>query len=121
MSKAIAHDVVDFPRLVTPIHAKGARVFIEMGPGRSLCAWVDKIINHQQANSDAAPIRHVSVPVNAKGTPDELTYIRAIAKLISHGVRLNLDSLFYGSILEQSGQASAGNSQTQIKKASVIS
>jgi len=130
MSKAIAHsiakclcDVVDFPRLVNTIGAKGARVFIEMGPGRSLCAWVDKIINHQHSlelsnSPERIKSSHVSVPVNAKGTADELTYIRAIAKLISHGVRLNLDSLFYGSILEQS---SAGNSQTQIKKASVIS
>ncbi|EDM67231.1 polyunsaturated fatty acid synthase PfaB, partial [Moritella sp. PE36] len=50
-SKAISHsiakclcDVVDFPRLVNTLHDKGARVFIEMGPGRSLCSWVDKIL-----------------------------------------------------------------------------
>ena len=125
LSKAIAHsiakclcDVVDFPRLVNTIHGKGARVFIEMGPGRSLCAWVDKIINHQQANSDTESASHVSVPVNAKGTSDELTYIRAIAKLISHGVRLNLDTLFYGSIVVHSGN---GISHAQIRKVLVSS
>jgi PfaB family protein len=126
MSKAIAHsiakclcDVVDFPRLVNTIHGKGARVFIEMGPGRSLCAWVDKIINHQQGNSpELAKISHVSVPVNAKGTSDELTYIRAIAKLISHGVSLNLDTLFNGSIVVQSGK---GVSHAQIRKTLVTS
>lgn len=100
LSKAIAHSVakclcdrVDFPRLVNTMHDKGARVFIEMGPGRSLCSWVDKILDAEKA--------HVSVPVNAKGTSDELTYFRAIAKLISQGVKLDLHTLFNGSIVVQ--------------------
>jgi len=100
LSKAIAHSVakclcdrVDFPRLVNTMHNKGARVFIEMGPGRSLCSWVDKILDAQKP--------HVSVPVNAKGTSDELTYFRAIAKLISNGVKLDLHTLFNGSIVVQ--------------------
>ncbi|MCJ8273360.1 MAG: PfaB family protein, partial [Psychrosphaera sp.] len=45
-SKAIAHSVakclcdpVDFPRLINTMHDKGARVFVEMGPGLSLCRW----------------------------------------------------------------------------------
>ncbi|NQZ52208.1 MAG: PfaB family protein, partial [Moritella sp.] len=116
-SKAISHsiakclcDVVDFPRLVNTLHDKGARVFIEMGPGRSLCSWVDKILLSEQNKTDEQQdSRHVSVPVNAKGTSDELTYIRAIAKLVSHGVNLNLDSLFNGSILVKAGRlANAG-------------
>lgn len=109
-SKAISHsiakclcDVVDFPRLVNTLHDKGARVFIEMGPGRSLCSWVDKILVNGDGDNQKQS-QHVSVPVNAKGTSDELTYIRAIAKLISHGVNLNLDSLFNGSILVKAGR-----------------
>jgi len=110
-SKAISHsiakclcDVVDFPRLVNTLHDKGARVFIEMGPGRSLCSWVDKILlSEKNKNDEQQDSRHVSVPVNAKGTSDELTYIRAIAKLVSHGVNLNLESLFNGSILVKAG------------------
>lgn len=108
-SKAIAHsiakclcDVVDFPRLVNTLHDKGARVFVEMGPGRSLCSWVDKILEHRAQTDQAEPLEsHVAVPVNAKGTSDELTYVRAIAKLVSHGVELNLNSLFEGSIIQQ--------------------
>lgn len=110
-SKAISHsiakclcDVVDFPRLVNTLHAKGARVFIEMGPGRSLCSWVDKILIDGQNGEEQRHSRHVSVPVNAKGTSDELTYIRAMAKLVSHGVNLNLDSVFNGSILVKAGR-----------------
>ena len=78
MSKAIAHSVakclcdrVDFPRLINTMHDKGARVFIEMGPGRSLCSWVDKMLDDEKS--------HVAVPVNAKGTSDELTYFRAVS------------------------------------------
>ena len=98
-SGSIAHSIakclceqVDFPRLVNTLYDKGTRIFIEMGPGRSLSSWVDKILPQT-----AKP--HVSVPVNAKGTTDEITYFRAIAKLLSHGVKLELDSLFNGSIV----------------------
>ncbi len=105
LSKAIAHSVakclcdrVDFPRLINTMHDKGARVFIEMGPGRSLCSWVDKILDFDKS---APAKQRVSVPVNAKGTSDELTYLRAIAKLVSHGVKLDLHTLFNGSIIVQ--------------------
>ena len=115
LSKAIAHSVakclcdrVDFPRLINTLHDKGARVFIEMGPGRSLCSWVDKTLDYAEksaaelstdsSNEDTNKAR-VSVPVNAKGTSDELTYLRAIAKLTSHGVKLDLQTLFTGSII----------------------
>ena len=111
LSKAIAHSVakclcdrVDFPRLINTMHNKGARVFIEMGPGRSLCSWTDKILDFQGAakgdtESKVTDKPRVAVPVNAKGTSDELTYLRALAKLISHGVRLDIKTLFKGSII----------------------
>ena len=99
-SKAIANsiakclcDPVDFPRLVNAMYDKGARVFIEMGPGRSLCSWVEKTLKHE---ADKA---HVSVPVNAKGTSDELTIMRAVAKLISHGITMDISKLYQGSLL----------------------
>lgn len=103
-SGSIAHSIakclceqVDFPRLVNTLYDKGSRVFIEMGPGRSLSSWVDKILPQSEKP-------HVSVPVNAKGTSDEITYFRAIAKLLSHGVKLELDSIFNGSIVIKSAK-----------------
>jgi PfaB family protein len=117
LSKAIANSIakclcdrVDFPRLVNTLYNNGARVFIEMGPGRSLCSWVDKTLEHENKQhehkhqevtqvKDGSSKTSVSVPVNAKGVSDELTYFRAIAKLVSHGVKLDLNSLFYGSIV----------------------
>ncbi|MBL4900336.1 MAG: PfaB family protein, partial [Colwellia sp.] len=113
LSKAIAHSVakclcdrVDFPRLINTLYDKGARVFIEMGPGRSLCSWVDKTLDFTDESpvdvvndNESANKPRVAVPVNAKGTSDELTYLRAIAKLTSHGVKLDLQTLFNGSII----------------------
>jgi len=115
LSKAIAHSVakclcdrVDFPRLINTLYDKGARVFIEMGPGRSLCSWVDKTLDFTDKSvidatndTERANKSRVAVPVNAKGTSDELTYLRAIAKLTSHGVKLDLQTLFNGSIIVQ--------------------
>ena len=102
LSKAIAVSAakclcgpVDFPRLIHTLFNSGARVFIEMGPGRSLCSWLDKTLG------DTGPAQHVSVPVNSKGTNDQLTYARAIAKLVSHGVPINLQSFFHGSMIVQ--------------------
>lgn len=100
-TKAIANsiakclcDPVDFPRLIETMHDKGADIFIEMGPGRSLSSWVEKILKTDKA--------HVSMPVNAKGTKDELTILRALAKLVSHGVNVDLNTLYYGSLLKTS-------------------
>ncbi len=103
LSKAIAVSVakclcdpVDFPRLIRTLFNNGARVFIEMGPGRSLCSWLDKTLDNKQVQA-----QHISVPVNSKGTNDQLTYARAIAKLVSHGVAINLQSFFHGSMIVQ--------------------
>lgn len=99
-SKSIANSIakcfceqVDFPRLINTVYDKGARVFMEMGPGRSLCSWIDKILKHDGVRP------HVSIPVNAKGTPDDVTLLRALAKLVSHGVPVQLDVLYEGSVI----------------------
>ena len=99
--KAIANSIatcfceqVDFPRLVNTMYDKGARMFMEMGPGRSCCSWIDKILKHDDEHRP-----HVSIPVDAKGTPDYITIARSLAKLVSHRVDVNLDALYCGSML----------------------
>ncbi|NRB39856.1 MAG: PfaB family protein [Pseudomonadales bacterium] len=118
-TKAIANsiakclcDPVDFPRLVDTLHDKGSRVFIEMGPGRSLCSWVDKILKHHEAEGIIKP--HVSLPVNAKGTADELTFIRAIAKLVSHGVTVDLHNIYHGTVIVDRTHVSVTATSAQI-------
>ena len=101
LQKAIAVSIakclcepVDFPRLIDTLAKKDTKVFIEMGAGRSLCSWTDKILKSTQKE------HHISVPVNAKGTDDQLTYARAVAKLLSFGANVDSDSFFNGSLIK---------------------
>lgn len=100
-AKAIANSIakcfceqVDFPRLVNTVYDHGGRIFMEMGAGRSCCSWIDKILKHSDEDKP-----HVSIPVNAKGTADEITIVRALAKLVSHGVAVELQDFYYGSMI----------------------
>jgi PfaB family protein len=115
LQKAIAVSIakclcepVDFPRLINTLANKETKVFIEMGAGRSLCSWTDKILknrallNNSLANNclpNKLHENHISVPVNAKGTDDQLTYARAMAKLVSFGADVDIDSFFNGSLI----------------------
>lgn len=91
-------DPVDFPRLVNAVYEKGARVFVEMGPGSSLGTWIERIL--KPARGETSPARpHSTILVNSRGVGEELTIFRAVAKLVSSGVQLNLHKFFQGSIV----------------------
>ena len=95
-SKAIANSIaksfteqVDFPKLIGQMVGSGGRVFVEMGADRSCSTWMDKILKHNYVD-----MPHVCVPVNARGTDDHITIVRALAKLVSHQVDIDISSLF---------------------------
>ncbi len=95
-SKAIANSIaksfteqVDFPKLIGQMVDSGVRVFVEMGADRSCSTWIDKILKHNYVD-----MPHVCVPVNARGTDDHITIVRALAKLVSHQVDIDISSLF---------------------------
>ncbi|WP_094752014.1 PfaB family protein [Psychromonas sp. CD1] len=87
-------DPVDFPRLINTLAKDKVRVYIEMGAGRSLSGWTDKILKGQL---DSA---HVSVPINVKGMDQSLSLLRALAKLLSFGVEINIECFFSGSLIK---------------------
>ncbi|HEY5714947.1 MAG TPA: PfaB family protein [Psychromonas sp.] len=91
---------VDFPRLVNTLSAQGAAVFIEMGPGRSLCSWTEKSLKMSAQAKDKALPNYITVAVNTKGADQQLTCARAVAKLLSFGVDINLKSFFDGTIIQ---------------------
>ena len=98
-SKAIANSIaksfteqVDFPKLIGEMVNSGVRVFVEMGADRSCSTWIDKILKHNYVD-----MPHVCVPVNARGTDDHITIVRALAKLVSHQVDIDISSLFDAS------------------------
>lgn len=101
LSKAIAIAIskclcepVDFPRLMNTLYQQGCRVFIEMGAGSSLTSWTDKIIQTSKVSD------YSCVAVNGKGITDQVSISRAVAKLLSMGVKLNLDCFFHGSVIQ---------------------
>lgn len=76
---------LDFPRLVNRVYQDGAKVFIEAGAGGICSRWIDKILNHQE---------HITVSLNRRGIDDHTSLVKALAKLLSHGVKLNLSPLY---------------------------
>lgn len=91
-SYTIAHSIakvlceqVDFPRLVHRVYEDGARIFIEVGAGSSCSRWIDKILDNK---------KHTTVALNRKGVDDHTSILKAIAKLVSHQVSLDLSPLY---------------------------
>ncbi|GAB1544272.1 type I polyketide synthase [Scytonema sp. NUACC21] len=76
---------LDFPRLVNQVYEDGARIFIEAGSGNVCSRWIDKILENKE---------HITVPLNRRGIDDHASIIRAVAKLVSHRVPVNLSILY---------------------------
>ncbi|MEC4887966.1 MAG: PfaB family protein, partial [Scytonema sp. PMC 1070.18] len=91
-SQAIANNLakglcepLDFPKLVNRVYADGARIFIEAGSGNVCSRWIDKNLEGKD---------HITVSLNRRGTDDHTSILRALAKLLSHRVSLDLSSLY---------------------------
>jgi PfaB family protein len=89
---AIAHNIatglcqqLDFPRLVNRVYADGVKIFIEAGAGGVCSRWIDKILEGQE---------HITVSLNRRGTDDHTSIVKALGKLLSHRVDLDLSSLY---------------------------
>jgi PfaB family protein len=85
---------LDFPRLVNRVYNDGARIFIEAGSGNVCSRWIDKILENKE---------HITVPLNRRGIDDHASIIRALGKLLSHQVAVDLSPL-YGETTEASSQ-----------------
>ncbi|WP_226889211.1 PfaB family protein [Nostoc sp. MG11] len=91
-SEAIAHSIaktqceqLDFPRLVNRVYADGARIFLEAGAGSVCSRWIDQILINKE---------HITVSLNRKGVDDHTSIVKALAKLLSHQVELDLSPLY---------------------------
>jgi acyl transferase domain-containing protein len=91
-SEVIAHNIakglcqeLDFPRLVNRVYQDGAKVFIEAGAGGICSRWIDKILGNQE---------HITISLNRRGLDDHTSIVKALAKLLSHKVKLNLSALY---------------------------
>ena len=76
---------VDFPRLVNRVYDDGAKIFIELGASSNASRVINKILGDRE---------HISLFLNKKGIDDHTSIVKALAKLVSHGVNLDLSPLY---------------------------
>ncbi|MCW7940639.1 hypothetical protein AAW14_00900 [Streptomyces hygroscopicus] len=89
--KEIAHRIaqtlrspIDFPRLVRGAYDRGFRYFLEVGPSATCSRWIHDTLG------DAA---HVAVPVDRRGLPATKSIAQLAARLLAHGLDLDLMTL----------------------------
>ncbi|AHH98383.1 beta-ketoacyl synthase N-terminal-like domain-containing protein [Kutzneria albida] len=75
---------IDFVRLVRTAHERGFRYFVEVGPGATCTRWITETL----AGGEFA-----AVSVDRRGASTGTTLAPALARLISHGVPVDLRRL----------------------------
>ncbi|MEJ6483141.1 type I polyketide synthase [Nostoc punctiforme UO1] len=91
-SHSIAHNIaqnlcqqLNFPQLINRVYEDGFKIFIEVGAGSNCSRWIDKTLNAKE---------HITVSLNKRGVDDHASIIKALAKLLSHRVDLDLSPLY---------------------------
>jgi PfaB family protein len=84
IAKALCQPV-DFPHLIHKVYGDGARVFVELGPGGTCSRWIRETLKQQD---------NAVITFNSRGVDDHTSTIRALAKLTSHRVSLDLSCLY---------------------------
>ncbi|HMG41374.1 MAG TPA: SDR family NAD(P)-dependent oxidoreductase [Acidimicrobiales bacterium] len=90
LSSQVANGV-RFTEEVRAMYAAGARVFVEVGPGRTLTGCVDKIL---------ADRPHVAVATDRPGDSGVTALLHALARLAVAGVVVDVAELFEGRSVE---------------------
>ncbi|HYW19233.1 MAG TPA: PfaB family protein [Nodularia sp. (in: cyanobacteria)] len=76
---------LDFPQLVNRIYDDGVKIFVEAGAGGVCSRWISKILENKE---------HITVSLNRRGMDDHTSMVKALAKLVSHQVNLDLSPLY---------------------------
>ncbi|MBD2138879.1 type I polyketide synthase [Anabaena sp. FACHB-1237] len=76
---------LDFPKLVNRVYQDGAKLFIEAGAGGICSRWISKNLGNKE---------HTTVSLNRRGMDDHNSLVKALAKLLSHQVEMNLTPLY---------------------------
>ncbi|WP_100444516.1 beta-ketoacyl synthase N-terminal-like domain-containing protein [Glycomyces xiaoerkulensis] len=78
-------DTIDFARLARTAHDRGFRYFIEVGPGATCTRWITETLDG---------LEHVAVSVDRRGAATGTVLAQALARLVSHGLPVDLGVLF---------------------------
>ncbi|WP_242642906.1 beta-ketoacyl synthase N-terminal-like domain-containing protein [Lentzea alba] len=75
---------IDFVRLVETAHDRGFRYFVEVGPGATCTRWIGETLTDRP---------HVAVSVDRRGASAGVAIAAALARLVSHGLPIDLSVL----------------------------
>lgn len=78
---------VDFIREVEAMYEHGARVFVEVGPGKVLTGLVERILGNRP---------HLAVSSNQKGRPGLDQILHLVGQIAVHGIPVQVEKLFGG-------------------------
>ncbi|NEO69406.1 PfaB family protein [Moorena sp. SIO3H5] len=91
-SHAIGHAIakglcqpLDFTRLINQVYDNGAKIFVEIGAGSTCSRWIRENLKDKE---------HVTVSLNKRGSNDHTSIVKALAKLVSHQVSVDLSPLY---------------------------
>jgi PfaB family protein len=91
-SESISHNIartlnqqIDFPRLVQCLHDDGNKLFIEVGAGGMCSRWISEALKQRE---------HMTVSFHRRGIDEHTSILKALAKLLSHRVALDLSPLY---------------------------
>ncbi len=84
-STQVCFEKVDFPKTVQTVYNAGARIFIEVGANATCTNWIQTILKEQP---------HCAISINKKGKSDAQSIAELLATLLSHGLELDLSSLY---------------------------
>ncbi|MBG1245646.1 PfaB family protein [Nostoc sp. NZL] len=76
---------LNFPQLINRVYEDGFKIFIEVGAGSNCSRWIDKTLKAKE---------QITVSLNKRGVDDHASIIKALAKLLSHRVELDLSPLY---------------------------
>jgi PfaB family protein len=76
---------LDFPRLLERIYNDGSKIFIEVGAGGMCSRWISEALKQKE---------YVTVSMHRRGIDDHTSIVKAMAKLVSHRVPLDLSPLY---------------------------
>jgi len=75
---------IDFPRLVNRVYDDGFRIFVEMGPKEGCSRLISETLSARE---------HLAISMDRKGADSLNNLIRVVARLLSHGVPLDVSML----------------------------
>ncbi|MCP4750605.1 MAG: PfaB family protein, partial [Proteobacteria bacterium] len=76
---------IDFPKLVNRVYRDDVRIFLELGPKGSCTKWINEILDNKE---------HMAVTMDRKGANDHVSILKAVAKLFSHRVPVDMSMLY---------------------------